>query len=92
MESHDALIDFTVDNDFVNQWFDSLDPSFRTFAIDFAVNKLKRHDYDPDLIEDGEDKYLANLLANHFDAYLRLKIMDSCPGRVVDSWATLPSP
>jgi len=87
METSYSVSKFTIDNDFIEQWLDSLDPSVKTFATDFVINKLRRYAFDPQMIEDKGDKYFVHLLAHHFDAYLRLKFMDTCPGRLVEGWA-----
>lgn len=90
METPKSLSIFTVDEDLLNQWFDSFDPSIKTFATDFAMNKLRRYDFDFDKISDDDDKYFAKLLSIHFAAFLELKIMDACPGRIVEGWAPIP--
>ena len=86
MEAPDALSVFTIDDIFMNQWFDSFDPSIKTFAADFVINKMKRYDFNPELMEDSGDKYFATLLANHFAAFLKLKMMDENPGRLITGW------
>jgi hypothetical protein len=83
METPSSFSVFAIDDDFLNEWFDSFHPSVKTFATNFVINKLRRYDFNPDAIEDGDDKCLANLLVNHFSAFLKLKIMDENPGRVV---------
>jgi hypothetical protein len=76
MESPKAFSTFSIDEDFINQWFDSFHPSIRTHTIDFAVNTMKRYDFNPDVIKDEDEKSFAIALANHFAAFLKLKAMD----------------
>ena len=83
METPGSFSVFTIDDDFLTEWFDSFHPSVKTFATNFVINKLKVYDFNPDKMEDGDDKCLANLLVNHFSAFLKLKIMDENPGRVI---------
>ena len=92
MDMRESLSIFTVDDKFMNQWFDSFHPSIKTFVTDFVINKLKHCDYDPDAIEDCSERCFANLLVNHFATFLELKVMDENPGRLLKGWMTLPSP
>ena len=90
METSEMQSIFTIDDDLMNQWFDSFDPSIKTFTIDFVINKLRRFDFNPDAIDDWDDKLLARLLLNQFGAFLHLKMMEANPGRVITSWEVLP--
>lgn len=89
MEAQDALSVFTIDDDFMSQWFDSFHPSVKTYATDFVINKLKRYNFNPDLIEDMDDKSFAIMILKHFDGFLRLKMMDANPGRIITGYKSL---
>jgi len=90
METPKLLSVFSIDDDLMNQWFDSFHPSIRTFATNFVINKLKQYNFNPDIMEDDGDVYFANLLAKHFAAFLDLKMMDANPGCVITDWHLMP--
>jgi len=90
MQTSDKANIFTIDDDFINQWFDTFDPSIKTFVIDFSINKLKPYNFNIDLIEDEEEKHFASILANHFASFLQLKIMDANPGHLITGCELLP--
>lgn len=83
MKSPDALCAFAVNNNLVERWLDSLDPSIRTYASNFVINRLGNLGYDLDRVVDEQDKWFVGLLSQHFFAFLRLEIMDQNPGRAI---------
>jgi len=89
MEAPDALSIFTIDDDFMNQWFDSFHPSVKTYVTDFVIHKLKRYDFDPDPMEGIDDKGFAIMVLKHFDGFLKLKMMESNPGRIITGYKPL---
>ena len=83
METPESLLTFDIDDNFINQWFDSFHPSIKTYATNFVINKLKRYDFNLDLIEDKDEKIFADMLFRHFTCFLKLKAMDENPGRAI---------
>ena len=79
----DFLTTFNITNEFVEEWLDSFDPSVKTFASNFCINVMTRHDFDCDKIVGTEEYEVAVLLSMHFEAFLKLKYQEENPNRVV---------
>jgi len=69
--------------DLVELWLETFPPEIKTFTANFVINIMGKADFDPDKLADDGQRYFANLLAGHFEAFLKMWFYDNCPGQVL---------
>ena len=73
-----AIIPIHITEELLQEWLDSFHPSTKTFATNIVVNLLPRYGYNT-LVEAGYDELLL-IMSDHFLSFMKLKVIDTCPG------------
>jgi hypothetical protein len=77
----DSVASLSLDQEIIDEWLDTFDPSVKTFASHLVINLLPRYGYHT-LMDAGRGE-LPSILVEHFECFLKLKFMDAFPGRTV---------
>ncbi len=72
-----------ITHDLIETWLDTFPPEIKTFAANFVINIMGKADFDPDNLADDGQRYFANLLGGHFEAFLKVWFYDNVPGQVL---------
>lgn len=81
MKTPNTFSSIELNDDFINEWFDTFNASVKTFVIDYVINKLKKYNFDIEMIQDEKEKGFARTLAIHFTKFLELKMIDKKLGK-----------
>jgi len=70
-------------NELVERWLDSFPPENRTFTTNFVINVMGKANFDPENLADDGQRYFANLLEGHLEAFLKVWFYDNHPGQLL---------
>jgi hypothetical protein len=70
-------------NELVEHWLNSFPPENRTFTTNFVINVMGKANFDPENLADDGQRYFANLLEGHFEAFLKVWFYDNHPGQLL---------
>ena len=82
-DNHIEQHTFSVTPELVEEWIDSFDPSIKTFVANFALNISGRHDLEDAEKVPADVLYFHRLLDRHFTAFLKTKICEARPDRIL---------
>ena len=76
-------ITIPITQDLIECWLDTFPPEIKTFTANFVINTMRKADFEPEKLADDGQRFFANLLGGHFEAFLKVWFYDNYPDQVL---------